>query len=633
MILLSVQNLSYSVGSKDLYKDVSFGIEEGDKIALVGINGSGKSTLLNQIVDFNQSDQNNVKKKKGLSVSYLSQDISYHDNDTILDYLFCGHSPVALLIKDYQACLDQLSREGNQDLTDRLANLSTKMDLANAWEYQDRVRSILKELNISNLNQRMSDLSGGMRKKVRLAQVFFEDSDLIILDEPTNHLDIPTIEWLESMLVRYHKSLLMVTHDRYFLDNICNRILEIDNQKVFKYKGNYQSYLAQREQRYQAVVKADQRTQSILRVELQWLKRGPKARSTKQKARKDRIETLMSQDRFSPDKVLNIEVEGRRLGKKVLSLKNVSKSFDDKQVLNEFCYTFKQRERIGIIGPNGVGKTTLLKIITEQIKPDSGEIDCGINTVFGYFDQTNDVLDPDQTIFEHVNEIGSAIKLANGQIVSASKMLERFLFPSNTLKTPVGKLSGGEKRRLQLVCMLLKNPNFLLFDEPTNDLDIITLSILEDFLLEFSGCTIIVSHDRYFMDRVVDSLFVFDQNSAIQRFMGSYTDYIDTLKDINSIQKEKDRQNQHPQVKKSNQWQTKDKPSIKKKMTYKEKIELQEVEIKLETLETKKKQLTESLYESKTAINFEDVGKELKTIEQELDRLYERWEYLIELSS
>lgn len=361
------------------------------------------------------------------------------------------------------------------------------MDHLNLWEYEERVSSILRELDIVNLDQKMSELSGGMRKKIALEQTFFDNSELLILDEPTNHLDIATIEWLEGMLKKQQSAIVMVTHDRYFLDKICTKIIEIDQQQVFVYNGNYQTYLEGRAQRYLSQEKQESRIQSVLRVELAWLRRGPKARSTKQKARKERIGGMMTRKVINPDEVLSLEVGQRRIGKKILELKSISKSFGERALIRDFSYAFTKGEKIGILGPNGVGKSTFLNLIMDKLQPDSGEIDVGVNTVFGYFDQHSGAFDLTQSVYEHVSEIGTQFTCSDGSTLSASKLLERFLFPSTMLKTVIGKLSGGERRRLHLVCLLLANPNFLLFDESTNDLDIQTLSVLEDFLLSFSG--------------------------------------------------------------------------------------------------------------------------------------------------
>ncbi len=623
MSLLSVEDLSLEIGSKQLFNRISFDHNPGDKIALVGVNGCGKSSLLKLISQIHHQPHPNIRTQKGLTLTYLPQDNIINPNETILDHLFRSTTKTATLIRDYHHCLSELELSKSSALEQTLSELSTQMDLHHAWDYQARVASILTELNIHSLSQTMGTLSGGMVKKVRLAQALIEDTKLLILDEPTNHLDIATIEWLEQVLKRRRQSLLMVTHDRYFLNRLCNRILEIDQQSLYHYQGHYQDYLLQRAERYAAQERADQRLQSILRVELAWLKQGPKARSTKQKARKQRIDSLVQQKPLSKETALELGVSDRRLGKKVLVLKNATKSFGDKMVVNHFSYTFKQQERIGLVGPNGVGKTSLLNLINGRQQPDSGEIDCGVNTVFGTFDQTQVLLDHNKTIYEHVQEIGSQLILHDGTQISAAKLLERFLFPSSALKTPLGLLSGGEIRRLQLVCLLLKNPNFLLFDEPTNDLDITTLSVLEDFLIQFKGCLIVVSHDRYFMDRVVDQLLIFTENGRIHRFSGSYTDYLDTLNDVKRYQ------SSPKQVAK----QAHTSSHIKTKLTNKERYEFQKLETDIEILETEKDRLTVLVTSQSLSSNeYERIGKQLKTIETKLSKDYARWEQLAEFA-
>ena len=504
MSLLSVKDLSCSQAIKVLFENATFGINENDKIALIGPNGCGKTTLLTLLSEVTQDTHPNIATQNGLTIAYLNQKLKFNPAHTIQEHLFESEDPAIKALRYYQKCLMEYQENQTPDTEDAFTNASSEMDRLDAWEYEDRVSCILKELNITNMDQHMRDLSGGMLKKISLAQFFFNKADLLILDEPTNHLDIKTIEWLEGMLAASKSALLMVTHDRYFLDKVCNKVFEIDQQQLFVYNGNYQIYLEQRDQRYAAQNKHEQSIQSVLRVELAWLRRGPKARSTKQKARKERIHTMIDRKMVTPEQVLSLNVKERRLGKKICELKHVTKTFDTRPIITDFSYIFKQGERIGILGPNGTGKTTLLNLIMGILEPDSGEVDVGINTLFGYFDQHSKEFNLDQTIYEHVTEIGTQITNHEGRLISAAKLLEQFLFPSSMLKTPIGKLSGGEKRRLHLVCLLLKNPNFLLFDEPTNDLDIQTLSVLEDFLASFAGCVIVITHDRYFMDRVVD---------------------------------------------------------------------------------------------------------------------------------
>jgi ATP-binding cassette subfamily F protein uup len=607
---------------KRLFDNISFSIDPGDKIALVGVNGCGKTTLLSQLAQAISIPHPNMIIKQGLKAMVLHQAPAYNPDDTLLDHLFKADTPTAKAVRAYHACLEQMETNPSKAVENQLSQAMEQMDLLQAWAYEDQVASVLKELNIHHMSQLMKTLSGGMIKKVALAQLFFEEADLLILDEPTNHLDIDTITWLENRLKRLSKTIIMVTHDRYFLDRICTKILEIDQCSMFVTRGNYHLFLEQREQRYLTQHKEQQDLNAAIRLELEWLRRGPKARSTKQKARKQRAEAMINQTQLEEEKGLELEVAGRRLGKKILELKQVAKTFENKTILRDFSYTFKEGEKIGILGPNGAGKTTLFNLITERLFPDSGIIDTGVNTAFGYFDQTSTLLNPDISILDHVKDIGEHITLKDGSQLSAAKLLERFLFPSSQLKTKIGKLSGGEKRRLDLVCMLLRNPNFLLFDEPTNDLDINTLSVLENFLLEFRGCALIISHDRYFMDRVVDQLFIFNGQGDILRFWGSYTDYADSLTNTDT-----------PTEKKAAPIQVAGTPAApsKKGLSYKEQQELSTLEKDIEKLETEKADLEAFFTEAAGSLPaFEKAGKRMAEISTLLETKLKQWEKLAE---
>ncbi len=616
MSILSVKNLTCVQNTKTLFQDISFGIEEGEKVALIGLNGCGKSTLLNHIIAHAKGVSDTVVVKKGLKITYLPQLPTFKPEHTILDHLFSANTATSKVIAAYHRCLE------DEALHDELGAIMAEMDVHQAWDYEAKVTAILNELNIHHLNQKMSTLSGGMLKKVSLAQLFFEDTDLLILDEPTNHLDIETIAWLEHKLEKTDSTLLMVTHDRYFLDKICTKLIEIDEKKLFQYKGNYQDFLAQKEQRLLSQQKAEDTIQSILRVELAWLRRGAKARSTKQKARKQRIEAMQNREGLQQEEAFELGVAARRLGKKILELKDISKSFQDKPLIKDFSYTFKHQEKIGVLGPNGSGKTTLLNLISGRMDPDSGEIDRGINTVFGYFDQHRTFTNPELTLYELIKEIGERITLHDGTELSASKLLERFLFPSSVLKTKICDLSGGEQRRLQLVHMLLSNPNFLLFDEPTNDLDITTLSILEDFLIHFSGCVIIISHDRYFMDRVVDQLLVVTPGQKITHFAGTYSDYREAQKE----QKEAEKERQKEKL-----LQKEIVPALETQtgLTKYERQEMKKLESEIEKLELEVKRLNSTfLNHTATILDYQNVGKRLKEIEVSLGEKQSRWDNL-----
>jgi len=626
MNLLSVQQLSCSQSAKVLFKNISFGIEQGEKIALIGVNGCGKTTLLTLLTTLKDNPNPAIATKQGLKLTYLPQQPAFNPTDTILDHLFRGDSATTQAIREYQRCLAVMDADPNAPIEKAFEDAIAQMNHLSAWDYEAKVTSILKELDIHHLSQLMSTLSGGMIKKISLAKVFFEETDLLIMDEPTNHLDIKTIEWLETMLSRMNTTLLMVTHDRYFLDKICTKIFEIDQQSLFTYEGNYGTFLEQKEQRALIQQKEEQTIRGILRVELAWLRRGPKARSTKQKARKDRAHDLLNREGLAEEKTLELAVSGRRLGKKILELKHLSHSFAEKNLIQDFSYTFKAGEKIGILGPNGAGKTTLFNIITERLQPQSGEVDRGVNTVFGYFDQHSYAFDLTDSIFDHVKRLGSYITLHDGTQLSAAKLLERFLFPSSSLKTLIGKLSGGERRRLHLVCMLLTNPNFLLFDEPTNDLDITTLSVLEDFLLNFPGCVLVISHDRYFMDRVVDNLLIFKGDGKVSHFPGSYSDYSEALKSMpTSTQKQ-------PVLTKPAEVI---KPAAvapsgpKRQLTNKEREEFKTIEKDITTLETELAELTALFAAGEgSPETFEKAGKRMKDISALLEAKMSRWDEL-----
>ncbi|MBC7474950.1 MAG: ABC-F family ATP-binding cassette domain-containing protein, partial [Candidatus Sericytochromatia bacterium] len=581
MNIVSVDKLSKSQGNKQLFKNISFGIEESQKIALIGVNGCGKSTLLKIIADKDHSDSGDVILRKGVKINFLEQIPIFKPDDTIIEHIFSSDSPKVQLIKNYELCCEKINKNYTEELQEELKNLTEQLDSLDAWHYESEIKSVLSELGLNDFSIKMNTLSGGMLKKVALAQSLIDDVNLLILDEPTNHLDIDTIQWLQSYLQKTNKAILLVTHDRYLVDDICTDIYEIDHNGIYQYNGNYSYYIEKKAELENSFLQEEQRIKSVLRVELEWLKRGAKARSTKQKARIDRANTMINREKYKADEEIELSISGRRLGKKILEVENISKSYSGKSVINDFSYKFKSQERIGIVGANGSGKTTFLKLVTGNETPDKGKVDIGINTFFGFFDQYSTALELDMTVIDYVKESALFIKLNNGKTISASQMLETFLFPTAIHYTTVGKLSGGEKRRLFLLHVLMKNPNFLILDEPTNDLDIKTLSVLEDFLNDFPGCLIVVSHDRYFMDRVVDYLFVFDGQGEIKQLPGNYSDYLEEKRELEetlklSIQKEV---------------YAKSKPVEKKKLSFKEKYELENIEKEIDKLEKEKIEL------------------------------------------
>jgi len=489
MNLISISGISSIKGDRILFEDVSFGIQEGEKVALVGVNGCGKSTLLNIIADLDEPEKGGIARNKDIVVSILNQNPVFDPEDTISVHIF-----------------------RNPEITQGTLEVS--------------IRAILDRLGIDDLDMRMVELSGGMRKKVALAQALVKDFDLLILDEPTNHLDIETIVWLENYLKNSNKAVLMVTHDRYFLDAICTSIYEINGSKIFHYKGNYDFYLRKKAEHENSQIVEDERIKTILRREVAWLSRGPRARTTKSKDRVENVRNMMEREKIEEDGKIDFKVTGRRMGKKILEISDITFSWDDSPLIDKFSYGFKRDTRIGIMGENGSGKTTLLDLITGRLKAKSGDYDIGINTVFGYFDQNSEELPTDLRLIDYVKSKGEVLRTADGFDLTASQMLEKFLFDSSTHYLPIEKLSGGERRRLYLVAVLMQNPNFLIFDEPTNDLDIKTLSVLEDFLISFNGPLVVVSHDRYFLDRTVDTLLISNGDGTFESFVGNASDWL-----------------------------------------------------------------------------------------------------------
>ncbi len=527
----SIENLSKSFGIRTLFENISFHIEEGDKIALVARNGSGKSTLLKIIAGLDTSDTGTVWVRKEVKVIMLLQDTPFDEEKSIWDNVLRLDNPVVKVVKEYEMFLEQ----GGEDI-DKLTDLMERIDENNAWTFENELQQILGKLNLHHLNEPVKNLSGGQRKRVALAQALIETQlhegkCLLILDEPTNHLDVSMIEWLEDFLSSQKSTLLLVTHDRYFLDAVCNEIIEIDDSKVFEYRGNYDYFLEQKSLRHDVQASELQKDKNIFRKELEWMRKQPKARTTKSKSRQDAFEDV--KDRVSlkkEDAEVSLQVKMTRLGGKVLEMKKINKAYGDNVLIKGFDYTFKRGERIGIVGKNGAGKSTFLKIALQQEAPDSGKINHGDTVVFGNFNQEGLIIKEDKRAIEYVKDFAEFFPLADGSKISASQFMEKFGFNAEQQYTPLSKLSGGEKRRLHLLSVLFLNPNFLILDEPTNDLDLQTLRTLEEFLLDFPGCILIVSHDRYFMDRLVDHLFAFEGDGVIRDYPGNYTLYREFIK-------------------------------------------------------------------------------------------------------
>ena len=624
MNILSIDNISMNMGGKPLFSGLSFGVDSGEKTALIGVNGSGKSTLLKILAGKHKPSSGEVIVNRAARIAYQPQVPFFSPEETVADHIFRQKDPLIDIVRQYEQAAEAISRRHGKEEEAALSAATELMDANNAWETEARIRSVLQELGITDLSLPMGTLSGGMIKKISLAQALTGDKDLLILDEPTNHLDINTIIWLQEYLEKTEAALLLVTHDRYFLDSVAARIYELDDQTLYRYDGNYSFYMDKRQERLAAREKKKERTASILRRELEWLKRGPKARTGKDKKRTERIINLMDRDEAEAQSLREFSVNHRRLGKKVLELKNLRKSFDGREVLKSFTYSFKRGERIGLVGPNGSGKTTLLRLITGKLEPDEGWTDQGINTRFGYFDQMSEELDEKQTVVGFLKEYAEVIRKQNGQPKEITRLLEEFNFPREKWYTSIKRLSGGERRRLQLLKVLLPDPNFLIFDEPTNDLDIQTLSLLEDFLEGFDGCLLIVSHDRYFLDRSVDFLLIIDSNGMIRGYPGSYSDYLEFKKQqeraeqIKKTGRNKDRLIQHDQ---------------KRGLSFREQKEFEELMPAIEKLEKEKSELEKAFVDPETPP--EQHGK-LTLRYDELKLLIEektlRWEELADLA-
>jgi ATP-binding cassette subfamily F protein uup len=557
----------------------------------------------------------------------------FDKEDTIRNHIFKSSSPKLAIIKEYLEVCDELGK--NDKAQKRYDSLLEKMDLQDLWNYESQISSILSTLGITDLNRKMGTLSGGMIKKVALAQVLVEDTKLLLLDEPTNHLDITTITWLQNYLHETKRSILMVTHDRYFLDAVCNNIYELARNKIKLYQGNYSQYLEKKETEAEIEQNTERRIESVLRFERQWLLRGPCARGTKIKARIQRDEQLINREKFQADKGFTLEVKGKRLGGKVLELHNISKNFpkgfvNEGQtktipVINNFSYKFTKGEKIGIFGDNGSGKSTLLNIITQTIQPDSGNIEVGINTSFAYYTQNPVIKDTSMPVLEYIKETAEHITMKDGKVLSASRFLEEFGFEGKIQYSPVSTLSGGELKRLYLVKLLLTNPNFLILDEPTNDFDIFTMNILEDFLINYEGCLLIVSHDRYFMDKVADTLFILEDNGDVSGFVGKCSEYIEYREELKAQKEEEERAKKSAEKQSSSSAQS----STKTKLTFSEQKEFEALDKEISELEEKKSLLEEQM----ATADYEEQKKfaeEYKIVSTELEQKYERWEKLAE---
>ncbi|NLK21625.1 MAG: ABC-F family ATP-binding cassette domain-containing protein [Epulopiscium sp.] len=627
MNLLSVENITKIYGDKVLFKDISFGINEGDKIGLIGINGTGKSTFLKILIGKEIPDYGSITTINGIRIEYLSQNPSFDDNSTVLEQIFNGNNLTTQLIKEYEETLDKLNKDGqNQNLQEKLLKLNEKMDKADAWQLESEAKTILTKLGISNFDAKVGTLSGGQRKRIAIAGALIRPSDLLVLDEPTNQIDNGTILWLEEYLNKRKGALIMITHDRYFLDRIANRIIELDCGNLYEYKGNYTRFIEAKALREEQHKIDEGKRQRLYKKELEWIRSGVRARGTKQKARIDRFEALQNEQVNTNSETMEISVGTRRLGKKIIELGNISKAFGDKILIKDFTYIFLKEDRVGIIGPNGSGKSTLLNIIAGLIRPDKGSVEIGETIKIGYYSQENKDMDESLRVIEYIREEAEYIESGNGTKITASMMLERFLFPLNMQWTPIGKLSGGEKRRLYLLRVLMGSPNVLLLDEPTNDLDIQTLEILEEYLEEFMGPVITVSHDRYFLDKVVEKIFNFEGEGIIKNYPGNFEDYQNRIQNKISEEKVIYREKEKKDTRKK-------KKDTKIKFTFKEKQEFEQIEGWIEKAENELNEIHNKINNTKSDyILLQELDKEQNEIGKHLEELMERWEYLNELA-
>lgn len=617
MNYLSVEQLSKSFNEQALFNNLTFGISQGQKVALVGKNGCGKSTLLKIISGLIGPDSGNVVFRKDIRVSFLTQNPEFSNHLTVRDYLFNHDNELLSTVSEYEQYLE--SKDFDVE-SPKYQELTNKMDALSAWDLESQVKQILGKLGIHDLELFVDELSGGQRKRVALAAVLVEKPDFLILDEPTNHLDIEVIEWLEKYLSTQSMSLLLVTHDRYFLEEVTNEIIEIDDQTIYTYKGSYSYYLEKKSERKILEATEVTKAKNLLVKELDWLRRMPKARGTKAKYRIDAAHDLMDvASKNLQEESLTLRIRTKRQGKKILELDKLVKSYDSTKYLNGFSYIFKQKDRIGIVGKNGVGKTTLLNAITEQITLDGGEVVVGETTKFGYYRQEEITYPAGTKVIDIVTEVAEVVKLSDGATITAAQFLNHFLFPHEVQMTPVEKLSGGEKRRLQLLRVLIDAPNFLILDEPTNDLDILTMNVLEDYLINFEGTLIVVSHDRYFMDKLTDHLFVFREVGEILDFPGNYSDYKNQQ---DQLVKSASGQDKKPKVKKD----TKLKSEQKRKLSFKEKKEFGALELKISELESLKNDLMEKL--NNGSGNHEDLmlwSKEIEQLTESIEKKEFRW--------
>ncbi|NBG66782.1 ABC-F family ATP-binding cassette domain-containing protein [Acidiluteibacter ferrifornacis] len=622
MNYLSVEELSKSFGDRVLFDKISFGVEKGQKVALIAKNGAGKTTFLNCLTGKEPVSEGRIVWRNDITVGYLNQEQIFDSTHTINEEIFKADNTFMQAINFYNDAVN------NGADADTFQQAMDRMDSLQAWDYEAKLKQILGSLQLHDLEQRVNTLSGGQKKRLALAKVLIEQPEFIILDEPTNHLDLEMIEWLENYLATENMTLLMVTHDRYFLERVCDSIIEIDNGQLYSYKGSYAYYIEKKQERESITMSEIEKAKNLYKKELEWMRRMPQARATKAKSRQDAFyEVEKSAKRRIKKEEVKLEVVGQRMGGKILEFHHLRKSFGDKKIVEDFNYTFKRGDRVGIVGPNGVGKSSFIKLITGELEADGGKIVQGETVVVGHYAQDGMHLDEDKRIIDVVKDIAEIIPLAKGRKITASQFLERFLFPPKQQYTYVSKLSGGEKRRLYLLTVLMDNPNFLILDEPTNDLDIMTLNVLEDFLMEFEGCVMVVTHDRFFMDKIVDHLFVFKGDGIIKDFNGKYTDYKEESK---REAKEAAQLAKAEQVKKAAP--VVEKTKEKKKLSFNEQREFDGLEKSMAELEKRKAEINELMLSGiSDAEEITKLSKELAAINDDLEEQEMRWLELSEL--
>ncbi len=624
MNLLSVENITKTFGARAIFNDLTFGVDQGQKVAIVAKNGSGKTTLLRCLIGLDQVDDGRIVFRNGIRVAFMEQTENLDEMHSIMEEVFSHDLPELQAVKAYNLAMIS----GDEKLIGDSFEAITEL---NAWDTENKVHQILAVLKLEDTTQMISSLSGGQKKRVALAKVLIGEPDFLILDEPTNHLDLDMIEWLEEYLSKSKSTILMVTHDRYFLEVVCDTILEMEDQTIYKYKGNFSYYLEKKAERQEQLGSTIDKARNTMRKELDWIRRQPKARGTKQKARVDSFQDLkaVASQRIDEDE-LEIPIKMERLGSKIVEIHKMNKAFGEKKIINDFSYVFKRQERVGIVGNNGTGKSTFLNMVQGFETLDKGTVSVGDTIVFGYFNQELIKVDEEKKVIDVIRDIAEFIPLEKGKTMSAASFLEKFLFPRSMHHNYVYKLSGGEKRRLKLMTILMKNPNFLILDEPTNDLDIFVMSVLEDYLRSFQGCLIVVSHDRYFMDKMVDHLFVFDGEGEIKDIFGNYTVY---RQNIAQLLKDERKGTNDKKVIEPIISAVKEKEAEKRKLNFKEKVEFKNMEKDIENLELEKAALTEKLSNSSLSnAELMNAGNRLTDVIKELEYKADRWLELAEFA-